>query len=132
MLEVLHEGCVGHGIHLVVGAFLSVTNEEESVDAADYPPVDLTDEEFDLATIEQQLASTFRVIVLKLKKIATYLKNSPKGMTKFLVYAKAQQMMEGTEGEVSFILGVKTRWNSTYCMLVRFIKWQQSIDQFTT
>ena len=68
LMKVIHEGCIRHGIHLVVGTFQSL-NENEDADPSDYPPVDLDDEEMEMMTNEKVLATSFRSIGTKLKKL---------------------------------------------------------------
>ena len=114
LMGITHAGCIGHGFHLVVGAFLSmkkgngdsgVVNEQAiandsnnntidgDADVVDYLPVNLHSD-LDITFSEKTLATEVRTIVSRLKDIAKYIKNSPKAKERFLVYAKDQQQLE--------------------------------------
>ena len=143
LMGITHAGCIGHGFHLVVGAFLSmkkgngdsgVVNEQaiandsnnntidRDADVVDYLPVNLHSD-LDITFSEKTLATEVRTIVSRLKDIAKYIKNSPKAKERFLVYAKDQQQLEkDSTGPITNVLDVKTRWNSTYEMLVCLVK----------
>ena len=119
-------------MHLVVGPFLvekrektsesgrcsSVTNEDdENDDIAEY-----VIEEDDSA--ENQVKEV-RKLVTRVRAIVKFIKNSPKTKEKITAYL-------GSKGEnlIMVTLDVRTRWNSGYDMILKFLSLKDAIEQF--
>ena len=140
-LEIRHFGCVGHSIHLVIGPFVLETKqsksvedadaiEEGSIDAVDGETDDVADYEIDEVTLNRTSTNTvisMQQVVSKVRTIAKYIKNSPKAKDKVASY-----MENENNGQVlSINLDVRTRWNSAYDMISKFIKLKGAIQQFS-
>ena len=86
LMDINHAGCIGHGLHLVVGTFLSIAEDKDGKEEADktdkdwddgvvdYPPVDLEKDINDISAEEKALANKVRGIMKGVKCIAKYLK----------------------------------------------------------
>ena len=120
-------GCIGHSIHLVVGPFLvekkesrssSVPNEEDEID-------DVAEYEIEEDCSVDDKVKEVRKLVSRVRKIVKFIKNSPKAKEKITSYL-------GSKGEkmIMVTLDVRTRWNSAYDMILKFLSLKDAIDQF--
>jgi hypothetical protein len=126
-MDINHFGCIGHGLHLVVGPFFiwkkkrhqtdhvmedhesncnnGATNDEDEDDTAEYQDLDDDEEE---RNPDVMVAEAFG-IVAKLRTIAKYVKNSSKAKEKRMQFGGRPNNKGDT---VSIQLDVRTRWNS--------------------
>jgi len=119
-------------MHLVVGPFpvekrektsesgrcSSVTNEDnENDDIAEY-----VIEEDDYA--ENQVKEV-RKLVTRVRAIVKLIENSPKVKEKITAYLSSKG-----ENLIMVALDVRTRWNSTYDMILKFLSLKDAIEQF--
>jgi hypothetical protein len=139
-MQIKHFGCIGHGLHLVVGPFLlprkqkteispesgvdepcsSDVDEDELSDVAEYQ--DLDEDEGDTDAI---IVSTCE-IVSKFRTMAKYVKNSPKAKEKLLQFGGSSSNRD----TITVLLDVRTRWNSALDMLMSMMKLKAAFVTF--
>ena len=111
-MEVPHFGCIGHSLHLVVGPFLL-----EKKKAQDTQESMVDDDDDDIAEFElieddmsEEIVNRVCKVVSKFRKVAKYVKNSPKAKEKIEHFdAMAKSNNRDT---IHVSLDVRTRWNS--------------------
>ena len=129
--------CHNHGVHLAVietfykdSAVLNKPideNESDSeVDLSDVEPdcetVEAIDEESDkecdeLDSSEEEIRTKYADLILRVRKVSTYFKNSAKAMRVLKRHTKLKP-----------VLDVKTRWSSLHYMLTRFCDIQKELQ----
>ena len=124
IMEVTHQLCHSHGIHLAIGDVLykkpltqEVSEEEEDVENEDDEDEqgDWTEEVSGTETMD--FSETYTNTIKKVRKIVLHFKRSPKQNDALQALITADG-----EHEKTLILDTKTRWNSMLHMLKRFLE----------
>ena len=133
-------GCIGHCLHLIVGPLFIANNkhnndeaeaiivdslEEEDDDVVDYDVQELIVITENRAPPETEITSKIVTVVKNLRSIAKYIRSSVIAKEKMTHY----QNLTGTK-TLGLELDVRTRWNSTYKMLVQFIRLKTALKSF--
>lgn len=135
-LKAPHFGCIGHSLHLVVGPFLlekhAATNtiETEFVDenAANDDDDDAVGYDFIENENSAEIVNRVCTIVSKFRKVAKYIKNSPKCKEKIEHFD--QMARASNRDTIHIALDVRTRWNSVLEMLMSMLKLKTGITSF--
>lgn len=146
-----HFGCVAHCLHLIVGPFLLCSKKEEddicqavaaiieeeqkqharrnNEDMNEDDEDDVDGEDGDIAPYADPFSSSdefnikyCRVVVNKVRTIVRFVHKSSKAK------AKLTSFNGGTR--CNLLLDVRTRWNSSYDMLVSFLNKRASVELF--
>jgi hypothetical protein len=139
-----HFPCIGHSLHLVFGPFLlqkkekSTTNTTEEDNDVEMPDLtacndfgnndDATEDDgevndpysdkFTDSYNNENALKAVREIVLKVRKITNFIKNS----TKCREILEKLQVAEGCQPLRQVLLDVRTRWNLTLKMVIRTLE----------
>jgi hypothetical protein len=148
-LNIPHFGCIGHSLHLVAGPFLLVKkskgnqkededveqngekNEEEDVEENgdnendDVAEFELLNDEDD---ISEEIVDRVCKIVSKFRKVAMYIKNSPKAKEKIEYFDHMAK--SNNHDTINILLDVRTRWNSASEMLTSMLKLKMGLQSF--
>ena len=130
--EIESFGCIGHSLHLIVGPLFvpknnGINNEEVIDDVVDYDNDEVI-ELLDAFTNEsyKRNVTYLNKVVSNFRQIAKYIRKSTIAKEKLEKLQKAN----GVNQTLSLELDVRTRWNSTFFMLEKFIKLKTSIRIF--
>lgn len=147
LLNVIHQICLAHGIHLAVLKCLykkkddssqeSNDNEEgqmeieteENEDSCDEAENDIGYElDIELNNIPKDLNfndDDIRALIFKIRKVVKFFKKSPTQNEELL----QKYVREEFNKELALVLDVKTRWNSLLGMLERFYEVRECINK---
>jgi hypothetical protein len=142
-MQINHFGCIGHGLHLVVGPFLLKKKKKNEMDlmdlVADEPASgDGDDDEEDNDDIAEyqdvdeqvptpdEIVATVCETVSNFRTVAKYVKNSPKAKEKLLQFAGTV----ANRDTITVMLDVRTRWNSALDMLMSMLKVKSAFVTF--
>jgi len=133
-----HFGCIGHCLHLIVGPLFigrDSNNNDEAESLIDSNVVEDGIVDYDMEEIieisqsrvqsESLIATKIVFVVTKLRKITKYIRSSVVAKEKLAHY----QNLTGTKN-LHVELDVRTRWNSTYKMLVNLIRLKTPLKSF--
>jgi uncharacterized lipoprotein YehR (DUF1307 family) len=149
-----HFGCIGHSLHLVVGPLFVLTRDTQTNevvntndddmdvtidydddevinqvvdDTIDYDEDEVRDQVEKLEIHAKKVVKYISFKVNDIRKIATYFRKSTIAKEKLEHY---QKLIMGRSEPLCIDLDVKTRWNSTYRMLVKFITLKTAVKSF--
>jgi hypothetical protein len=137
-MTVSHFGCIGHSLHLVVRPFLlekkskAHQNEEEDVEENGDNEDDDDVAEFELIegkdNISEEIVECVCKMVSKFRKVAKYIKHSPKAKEKIEHFDHV--VKSNNRDTINILLNVRTRWNSALDMLTSMLKLRKGIQSF--
>jgi hypothetical protein len=144
-MQIKHFGCIGHGLHLVIGPFLLEKKKRKSemdLDAGEPASgaADIDDDSDDSDIAEYQflddeeptpdeIVATVCETVTKFRTVAKYVKNSPKAKEKLVQFGGSTRATNNRD-TVTVVLDVRTRWNSALDMLMSMLKLKPAFVTF--
>lgn len=121
--EVLHQLCFAHAIHLAVCDTFYPKGTTTATPETTTSDEDSDDSDWEL-TENPELSVSVSEVVNKVRSVVRLFRKSPVSNDKLQFFVK-----EAHKKELVLILDVKTRWDSLYRMLERFLKLHDCVEQ---